>query len=50
MLIACVRDPVSQAVSWWKYENSAMLWGESMGLTSNNVQLRTTEYWSTTIR
>lgn len=26
VLVACVRDPVDQAVSWWRYENNAMLW------------------------
>jgi len=26
VLVACVRDPLDQAVSWWKYENNAMLW------------------------
>lgn len=26
VMIACVRDPVSQAVSWWRYENNAMVW------------------------
>jgi hypothetical protein len=26
VLVACVRDPVDQTVSWWRYENNAMLW------------------------
>ena len=26
VLVACVRDPTDQAVSWWRYENNAMLW------------------------
>jgi hypothetical protein len=26
IMIACVRDPVSQAISWWRYENNAILW------------------------
>ena len=26
ILVACVRDPVHQAISWWKYENNAMIW------------------------
>mmetsp|Transcript_39351 Transcript_39351/g.59457 ORF Transcript_39351/g.59457 Transcript_39351/m.59457 type:complete len:279 (+) Transcript_39351:107-943(+) len=26
ILVACVRDPVDQAVSWWRYENNAMKW------------------------
>lgn len=25
VLVACVRNPVDQAVSWWRYENNAML-------------------------
>lgn len=32
-IIACVREPVSQHISWWKFEHNAMAWGESMGLT-----------------
>eukprot|EP00816_Leptocylindrus_hargravesii_P008668 CAMPEP_0196822756 /NCGR_PEP_ID=MMETSP1362-20130617/84671_1 /TAXON_ID=163516 /ORGANISM="Leptocylindrus danicus, Strain CCMP1856" /LENGTH=500 /DNA_ID=CAMNT_0042202405 /DNA_START=150 /DNA_END=1649 /DNA_ORIENTATION=- len=42
VMIACVRDPVSQAVSWWRYENNAMAWGESMGLDEWNTDLRLT--------
>ena len=49
VVISMVRDPVEQAVSWWKYERAAMGWGRSMGLTSRNVKLRTKEYWSKTI-
>ena len=26
ILIVCVRKPVDQAISWWKYENNAMIW------------------------
>lgn len=26
VLVACVRDPVDQALSWWRYENNAMIW------------------------
>ena len=26
VLVACVRNPVDQAISWWRYENNAMLW------------------------
>ena len=48
-MIACVREPVSQAVSWWKYEQNAMSWGEGMGLKKRNVLLRTPEYFSTNI-
>eukprot|EP00559_Dactyliosolen_fragilissimus_P009497 CAMPEP_0184862620 /NCGR_PEP_ID=MMETSP0580-20130426/7067_1 /TAXON_ID=1118495 /ORGANISM="Dactyliosolen fragilissimus" /LENGTH=177 /DNA_ID=CAMNT_0027360571 /DNA_START=446 /DNA_END=975 /DNA_ORIENTATION=+ len=44
VLIACVRDPVQQAVSWWKYENNAISWGESMGLTEWNIKLRSEAY------
>ena len=44
ILVACVRDPVEQAISWWKYENNAMSWGESMGLTEWNTDLRSTNY------
>jgi len=44
ILLACVRNPVDQAVSWWKYENSAIQWGESMGLKNNHDQLRSKLY------
>ena len=43
-LVACVRNPVDQAVSWWKYEHNACSWGESMGLTEWNTDLRSKEY------
>ncbi|KAL7429961.1 hypothetical protein ACHAXM_002923 [Skeletonema potamos] len=43
-LVACVRNPVEQAVSWWKYENNACSWGESMGLTEWNTCLRSNDY------
>ena len=42
--VACVRNPVDQAVSWWKYENNACSWGESMGLTEWNTSLRSNDY------
>jgi len=44
VLIACVRDPKDQAMSWWKYENNAIAWGEGMGLKQHNTKLRGTEY------
>ena len=40
ILVACVRDPVDQATSWWRYEHNAMAWGDSMGLTEWNTTLR----------
>mmetsp|Transcript_26210 Transcript_26210/g.63876 ORF Transcript_26210/g.63876 Transcript_26210/m.63876 type:complete len:258 (+) Transcript_26210:168-941(+) len=40
ILIACVRRPVDQALSWWKYENNAMTWGEGMKLNKWNASLR----------
>jgi len=40
VLIACVRRPVDQALSWWKYENNAMKWGEGMMLKTWNYGLR----------
>ena len=43
ILIACIRNPKDQALSWWKYENNAMVWGEGMGLTKSNT-LRSEEY------
>ncbi len=43
-LVACVRNPLDQAVSWWKYENNACSWGESMGLTEWNTSLRSIDY------
>ena len=50
VLLACVRDPTSQAVSWWRYENGAIAWGEGMGLTNQNVELRTRGYFSNSIQ
>ena len=44
ILVACVRDPVDQAISWWRYENNAMEWGSSMGLSEWNTSLRTAMY------
>lgn len=44
VLIACTRNPVDQAISWWRYENAAMKWGESMGLKEFNTRLRTDQY------
>ena len=49
ILVACVRDPVDQAVSWWRYENNAMLWGSSMGLHQWNIELRSPQYPPLTI-
>jgi len=49
VLVACVRNPVDQAISWWKYENNAILWGEGMGLVENNIVLRSKEYPPVTI-
>ncbi len=44
VLVACVRKPVDQAVSWWQYENNAMAWGKSMGLKEWNTALRSERY------
>lgn len=44
VLVACVRSPVDQAISWWRYENNAIEWGASMGLTDWNTKLRTNAY------
>lgn len=44
ILVACIRNPVDQAISWWLYENNAMSWGESMGLKDWNTQLRSEKY------
>lgn len=49
VLVACVRNPVDQAVSWWQYENNAMVWGESMGLKEWNTTLRSESYPPKTI-
>ena len=32
LMVVCVREPVSQNVSWWRFEQGAMAWGSSMGL------------------
>ena len=44
ILVACVRDPLDQALSWWTYENSAIAWGKSMGLVHWNTDIRTKDY------
>ncbi|GFH46592.1 hypothetical protein CTEN210_03066 [Chaetoceros tenuissimus] len=50
VLIACVRDPTSQAISWFRYEWNAIKWGEGMGLMENNESLRGEQYPLKTIR
>lgn len=49
VLVACVRKPVDQAVSWWQYENNAIAWGERMGLKEWNTSLRSESYPPKTI-
>ncbi|KAL7539820.1 hypothetical protein ACHAXR_009634 [Thalassiosira sp. AJA248-18] len=49
VLVACVRNPVDQAISWWKYENNAISWGEDIGLKEWNTDLRSTQYPPKTI-
>jgi len=49
VLVACIREPVEQALSWFYYEKNAMKWGESMGLSEWNTSLRPTQYPPTTI-
>ena len=49
VLIACVRDPTSQAISWFRYEWNAIKWGEGMGLMENNESLRGEQYPPKTI-
>jgi hypothetical protein len=44
VLVACVRNPIDQAISWWNYENNAVLWGKSMGLNEWNSVIRTSNY------
>lgn len=44
VLVACVRDPVEQAISWWRYENTAISWGETIGLKEWNTDLRSNQY------
>ena len=44
VLVACVRDPLEQTLSWWNYENSAIAWGETMGLVDWNTEIRTKDY------
>jgi len=49
LLIACIREPISQAISWWRYENAAIIWGQNMGLNEWNLQLRSPNYPPKTI-
>lgn len=44
VLVACIRSPVDQAISWWRFENNAMTWGEEMGLDVWNAELRSSQY------
>ncbi|GMH72116.1 hypothetical protein TrRE_jg12781 [Triparma retinervis] len=44
-IAASYSEPVSQALSWWRYERAAMSWGAGMGLTRDNVRLRTRGYF-----
>jgi len=44
ILVVCVRDPIDQTKSWWRYENNAMEWGRSMGLSEWNNDLRSVLY------
>jgi len=44
ILVACVRDPIDQTLSWWEYENNAMSWGAGMGLKEWNTELRSVKY------
>jgi hypothetical protein len=44
VLVACVRDPLEQTISWWNYENNAIAWGKSMGLVDWNTGIRTKNY------
>ena len=32
VLVVCIREPVSQNLSWWRLEQGGMAWGSSMGL------------------
>ena len=32
VLVVCLREPVSQHVSWWRLEQGGMAWGTSMGM------------------
>ncbi|KAL7505164.1 hypothetical protein ACHAXN_002655 [Cyclotella atomus] len=50
ILVVCIRHPVDQAISWWQYENNAMLLGESMGLKEWNTDLRSKQYPPKTIK
>jgi hypothetical protein len=50
ILVVCTRHPVDQAISWWQYENNAILWGESMGLKEWNTDLRSKHYPPKTIQ
>jgi len=34
-IIVCLREPVSQNVSWWRFEHGTVGWGDSMGLPAS---------------
>lgn len=34
-IVVCVREPVAQNVSWWRFEHGAMAWVDSMGIPAS---------------
>ena len=44
LMIACVREPLQQAMSWYEYECQAIEWAKSMCLNVPNKDLRGGEY------
>ena len=38
VLVVCLREPVSQHISWWRLEHDGMAWGSSMGLGDDWLQ------------
>jgi hypothetical protein len=43
-IFVCLREPVAQNVSWWRYEQAAVAWGDSMGLSTTHAAKDRKEY------
>lgn len=41
-ILACIREPVQQAISWWAFEHAGMAWGTGMPLGEEWIKERGT--------
>jgi len=40
VVVACIREPVAQNESWWKFEGNSQVWANSLGLPSKPAPFR----------